>query len=48
MDTVVTVAAGAVCLIAGVAGYAAIIRYALVWSRRRWDPHGDSRPIDDG
>jgi hypothetical protein len=28
--------------------YVFLIRYALRWSRSRWDPEGDSRPLNDG
>ena len=36
-----------VCLAAAVLVYAAIIRFALNWSRSRWDPEGDSTPLNE-
>lgn len=35
-------------LVVGVFAYVLVIRYALRWSRERWDPEGDSTPLNDG
>jgi hypothetical protein len=42
-----TVGIGLVAVVIGVTLYAAVIAFALRWSRKRWDPDGDSTPLDD-